>query len=64
MRKEFIELINLGITSKANIPDLNDMTDRGYRPVKPAYLALNAPVFTLLIKRNPAKAGFSVANIA
>jgi len=35
MKKEFIELINLGITSKANLPDLNDMTDRGHRPLKP-----------------------------
>ena len=35
MRQEFQKLIDLGITSKANLSDLNDMADRSSRPLKP-----------------------------
>lgn len=33
--KEYKRLIALGIDSSANLPDLNDMTDRGKNPKKP-----------------------------
>ena len=32
---EYQELITLGIDKTANLPDLNDMTDRGEYPMKP-----------------------------
>jgi len=33
--EEYKRLIALGIDSSANLPDLNDMTDRGRNPIKP-----------------------------
>ena len=33
--ERFQKLVALGIDSSANLPDLNDMTDRGKYPLKP-----------------------------
>ena len=35
LSQEYKKLIALGIDSSANLPDLNDMTDRGKNPMKP-----------------------------
>jgi len=35
LNEKYRRLIALGIDSSANLPDLNDMTDRGKNPLKP-----------------------------
>ena len=35
LSENYKKLIALGIDSSANLPDLNDMTDRGSNPMKP-----------------------------
>ena len=35
LKPEYAKLVRMGIDSSANLPDLNDMTDRGPYPLKP-----------------------------
>lgn len=49
---EYIKLIALGIDSSANLPDLNDMTDRGKYPMKPWTAAKTVGTIALIKKYN------------
>ena len=50
--EEYCRLIRLGITKKANLSDLNDMTDRGKFPMKPFTAEKTIGVMGLIRKYN------------
>ena len=52
MRPEYKKLIESGITSRSNLPDLNDMTDRGENPLKPFTASKTVGVMSLIKKYN------------
>ena len=49
---EYKKLIVLGIDVSANLPDLNDMTDRGRYPMKPWTAAKTCGTMALIRKYN------------
>jgi hypothetical protein len=50
--QEYRKLIALGIDKSANLPDLNDMTDRGKEPMKPWTAAKTCGTIALIKKHN------------
>jgi hypothetical protein len=50
--EEYKRLITLGIDKSANLPDLNDMTDRGAYPLKPRTAAKTYGTISLIRKFN------------
>lgn len=50
--EEYKKLIALGIDKSANLPDLNDMTDRGQYPMKPWTAAKTCGTIALIKKYN------------
>ena len=50
--EEYIRLIALGIDKSANLPDLNEMTDRGQYPMKPWTAAKTCGTIALIKKYN------------
>jgi hypothetical protein len=50
--EEYIKLIALGIDKSANLPALNDMTDRGAYPLKPWTAAKTCGTIALIRKYN------------
>ncbi len=50
--QEYQRLIDLGIDKSANLPDLNDMTDRGTKPLKPWTASKTCGTMALIKKYN------------
>jgi hypothetical protein len=50
--EEYKKLIALGIDKSANLPDLNDMTDRGQYPMKPWTASKTCGTIALIKKYN------------
>ena len=52
LKPEYAKLVRMGIGSSANLPDLNDMTDRGANPLKPWTAHKTVGTINLIRKHN------------
>ena len=52
LKPEYAKLVRMGIDSSANLPDLNDMTDRGANPLKPWTAHKTVGTINLIRKHN------------
>jgi hypothetical protein len=52
LKPEYAKLVRMGIGSSANLPDLNDMTDRGPNPLKPWTASKTVGTINLIKRHN------------